>query len=158
MDSTFKRALFQNGVLFVVSAMQFVAYAYFGQPPCEGVEEIHLMATGYFFIAFASILYIVFANAPMSDARTQMKIGLALAFAMLMGAAFVGIGMWGSFPTDEDLGVPEEGDFDANDIIAGWIENKVFVTGYVVLLWALCFQSALDMGLLNLCGPICKKE
>jgi len=158
MDSPFKRAVFQNGVLFVVSAMQFIAYAYFGQAPCEGVEEIHLMATGYFFIAFASILYIVFANAPMTAARTQMRVVLAMAFVMLIGAVFVGIGMWGSFPTDEDIGVPDEGDLNANDIIPGWIENKVFVTGYVVLLWALCFQSALDMGLLNVCGPVCKKE
>lgn len=160
MEDSFKRALMQNGVLFVVSVMQFVAYAYFGQPPCENVDEVHLMATGYFFIAFASIIYIVYARAPMTDPRQQMKVGLGLALALVMGAAFVGIGMWGNIPTDEDLGVNDDiPDIDtANEIVPGWSENKSFITGYIVLLWALSFQSAVDMGVLNLCGPICRKE
>ena len=127
-----KRMYLQSLILLiVVSLLGLIGYAYIGSGCSDGMDEIRLVAAGYFFILLSCVLYLVMVMKECGNKIQQMVSQLVIAVILIIGGIFAGIGYWGNTQPD----------------VEGAEEYNSWVTGYVFLLVGLCVVNALDMGL-----------
>eukprot|EP01083_Nonionella_stella_P087329 242893_1 len=124
-----KRMWAQSLVLLtLVSLCCFIGYAIVGSEIEH--EETQLIASGYFFILFACVLYLVF-NFQIDNKIQQMMGSIVIGIILIFGSVLAAIGYWGGYTCD----------------FSGCNDLNAYVTGYCILLIGLCVVNALDRGL-----------